>query len=260
MLSPLACCGVWGMTHPRHHPETAHTSDLALAIAGKSSYLEHMTEKVSVDIVADLVCPWCWLGKRNWDAARKLVPEIPVETVWRPYQLDPDLPPAGRTYREYMKAKFSGENTERWAQMRTYLEQAAPAAGIEFRFDDIPIRPNTLNAHRVLRWAEGQGVADAAAEGLFRAFFADGKDIGDRQVLSQIAGAAGLDGELTAELLASNRDDASIREEEAFFRKLGVTGVPTYIFNGRFAVSGAQEPQILADAIRQAAQEPAETE
>jgi predicted DsbA family dithiol-disulfide isomerase len=219
-----------------------------------------MTDIVSVDIVADLVCPWCWLGKRNWDAARKLVPEIPVETVWRPYQLDPALPREGRPYRDYMKAKFSGENTERWAQMRKYLEDAAPAAGIEFRFDAIAVRPNTLDAHRILRWAAGQGVADAAAEGLFRAFFADSRDIGDAKTLSEIAGAAGLDAALTAELLASDRDEATIREEEAFFRKLGVTGVPTYIFNGRFAVSGAQEPQILADAIRQAASEPAEAE
>mgnify|MGYP003629698610 FL=1 len=224
------------------------------------SYLGAMTDKVSVDIVADLVCPWCWLGKRNWDAARKLVPEIPVEAVWRPFQLDPDLPRGGRPYGEYMKAKFSGENTERWAQMRAHLEQAAPAAGIEFRFDDIPVRPNTLNAHRVLRWAAGQGVADAAAEGLFRAFFADSRDIGDTHTLSQIAGAAGLDDELTAELLSSDLDEKALREEEAFFRKLGVSGVPTYIFNGRFAISGAQEPKILADAIRQAAQEPAETE
>jgi predicted DsbA family dithiol-disulfide isomerase len=219
-----------------------------------------MTDIVSVDIVADLVCPWCWLGKRNWDAARKLVPETPVETVWRPYQLDPALPREGRPYRDYMKAKFSGENTERWAQMRKYLEDAAPAAGIEFRFDAIAVRPNTLDAHRILRWAAGQGVADAAAEGLFRAFFADSRDIGDAKTLSEIAGAAGLDAALTAELLASDRDEATIREEEAFFRKLGVTGVPTYIFNGRFAVSGAQEPQILADAIRQAASEPAEAE
>ncbi len=233
---------------------------VALAIGGELSYLGGMTHPVSIDIVADLVCPWCWLGKRNWDAARKLVPDIPVDTVWRPYQLDPDLPREGRPYREYMKAKFSGSNTERWTQMRTYLEQAAPAAGIEFHFDSIPVRPNTLNAHRVLRWAAGQGVADAAAEGLFRAFFAESEDIGDPAVLARIAGEAGLDAALTAELLASDRDEAEIRDEEAFFRKLGVTGVPTYIFNGRFAVSGAQEPQVLADAIRQASLEPAETD
>ena len=248
------------MTNRRRNSKNVSRGGQALAIGGKSPYLGPMTDKVSVDIVADLVCPWCWLGKRNWDAARKLVPEIPVETVWRPYQLDPDLPRAGRPYGEYMKAKFSGENTERWAQMRTYLEEAAPAAGIEFKFDAIPVRPNTLNAHRVLRWAAGQGVEDAAVEGLFRAFFAESRDIGDTATLSQIAGAAGLDGELTAELLSSNQDEAALREEEAFFRKLGVSGVPTYIFNGRFAVSGAQEPKILADAIRQAAQEPPEQE
>ena len=260
MQSPLACCRMRGMTNRRYSIPNVRANRPPLAIGGKSPYLGRMTNKVSVDIVADLVCPWCWLGKRNWDAARKLVPEIPVETVWRPYQLDPDLPRAGRPYREYMKAKFSGENTERWAQMRAHLEQAAPAAGIEFRFDDIPVRPNTLNAHRVLRWAAGQGVENAAAEGLFRAFFADSRDIGDTQTLSQIAGAAGLDDELIAELLSSDQDEKAIREEEAFFRKLGVTGVPTYIFNGRFAVSGAQEPKILADAIRQAASEPPESD
>ena len=235
-----------------------------LAIRAQITYLVSMktssASPIAVDIVADLVCPWCWLGKRNWDAARALTQDIPVETVWRPYQLDPALPREGRDYREYMKAKFSGTNTERWTQMRTYLEAAAPDAGIDFRFDAIPVRPNTLNAHRILRWAAGQGLADAVAEGLFRAFFAQSRDIGDPAVLTEIASAAGLDATITADLLASDRDEAAIREEEAFFRKLGVTGVPTYIFNGRFAVSGAQEPAVLADAIRQAANEPAEAE
>lgn len=219
-----------------------------------------MTDLVSVDIVADLVCPWCWLGKRNWDAARLLTPEVAVETVWRPYQLDPALPREGKPYGAYMKAKFAGKNTERWNQMRAYLEDAAPAAGIVFNFDAIPVRPNTLDAHRILRWAGGQGLADKAAEALFRAFFADSRDIGDRETLVEIAASAGLDPVITADLLASGRDEAAVREEEAFYRKLGVTGVPTYIFNGRFAVSGAQEPKVLADAIRQAALEPAETE
>lgn len=235
-----------------------------LAIRDQITYLGSMKTSsapaIAVDIVADLVCPWCWLGKRNWDAARALAPEVQVETVWRPYQLDPALPREGRDYREYMKAKFSGTNTERWTQMRAYLEEAAPAAGIEFRFDDIPVRPNTLNAHRLLRWGAGQDLADEVAEGLFRAFFAQSRDIGDPAVLSEIAAEAGLDGAIIADLLATDRDETAIREEEAFFRKLGVTGVPTYIFNGHFAVSGAQEPAVLADAIRQAANEPAETE
>lgn len=218
-----------------------------------------MAQKISVDIVADLVCPWCWLGKRNWDTAREAVPEIEVETVWRPYQLDPTLPREGKPYRDYMKAKFAGEDAARWNAMREHLEQAAPGAGIEFRFDAITRRPNTLDAHRLMRWARGQNVADAMAEGLFAAFFRDGRDIGDRSELVRIATEAGLDEAIVSDLLATDRDAKDVWDEEVFFRKLGVTGVPTYIFNGRFAVSGAQEPAILADAIRQAVKEPAET-
>ncbi len=220
-----------------------------------------MAHSVTVDIVADLVCPWCWLGKRNWDSAVQSVDGIKVETVWRPYQLDPTLPREGQPYREYMKAKFSGEHSERWKQMRDYLEAAAPAAGIEFRFDEIPTRPNTLEAHRLMRWATGQGKADAMAEALFEAFFKQGRHIGDRAVLTELAGSAGLDTDVVADLLATDRDEKSVWEEEMFYRKLGVTGVPTYIFNGRFAVSGAQEAAVLADAIREASQQgPAESE
>ena len=216
--------------------------------------------KVSVDIVADLVCPWCWLGKRNWDAARAVVPEIEVETLWRPYQLDPAVPRQGLPYRDYMQSKFSGENAERFKAMRAHLEQAGPSAGIEFRFDDIAVRPNTLDAHRLVRWAQGQDRAAAMTEALFAAFFRDGRDIGDRQVLTELAGEAGLDKAVVGDLLATDRDEKAVRDEEMFFRKLGISGVPTYIFNGRFAVSGAQDPQILADAIRKAADMPAETE
>lgn len=217
-----------------------------------------MAHSVSVDIVADLVCPWCWLGKRNWDAAVKSVSGIKVETHWRPYQLDPTLPREGRPYRDYMKAKFSGEHADRWTQMREYLEAAAPGAGIDFRFDAIETRPNTLDAHRLMRWAGGQGKADAMAEGLFEAFFQHGRHIGDRDVLVELAGNAGLDTDVVADLLQTDRDEKAVWDEEVFYRQLGVSGVPTYIFNGKFAVSGAQEPDVLADAIRQASQEPAE--
>ena len=219
-----------------------------------------MAQKISVDIVADLVCPWCWLGKRNWDAAVAAVPEVSVETIWRPYQLDPTLAREGRPYRDYMKAKFSSaDDAGRWKAMREYLEQAAPGAGIDFRFDAIEMRPNTLDAHRLMRWARGQDCADAMVESLFAAFFRDARDIGDRAVLSELAGEAGLDTAIIADLLATDRDEKAVWEEEVFFRKLGVTGVPTYIFNGQFAVSGAQEPAVLADAIRQAVNEPAES-
>ena len=214
-----------------------------------------MAFPVSVDIVADFVCPWCWLGKRNWDQAVAQTRGVKIETIWRPYQLDPTLPQEGRPYREYMKAKFAGEEaSDRWRQMREYLETAALAAGIEFRFDDLQTRPNTLNAHRLLRWASGQGKADEAAEALFAAFFKHCRDIGDPAVLTEIAGEVGLETEIISKLLASDKDAKEVWEEEMFYRKLGVSGVPTYIFNGSFAVSGAQEPAVLADAIREASQ------
>ena len=220
-----------------------------------------MTHSVTVDIVSDLVCPWCWLGKRYWDEARKLTSDIKVDTTWRPFQLDPTLAREGRPYKDYMREKFSGaEASGRWKAMRDHLEQAGPAVGIDFRFDDIAMRPNTLNAHRLMRWAGGQDRTDAMAEALFSAFFKAGRDIGDTDTLIELAADAGLERDVTADLLATDRDGKGVWDEELFYRKLGVSGVPTYIFNGRFAVSGAQEPAVLADAIRQAVKEPAETE
>jgi len=215
-----------------------------------------MSKTVTVDIVADLVCPWCWLGKKNWEAALTLAPEIKVETLWRPYQLDPTLPAEGMPYSDYMKAKFSGEHSDRWKQMRDHLEAAAPAAGIEFRFDDIKIRPNTINAHRLIRWATGQNLASEMVETLYRAFFSDCRDIGDSETLAELAGQVGLDADLVRELLPTERDKQDVWNEEMFFRKLGVSAVPCYIYNGQLSVSGAETPEILADGIRQASQLP----
>lgn len=217
-----------------------------------------MSQAVRVDLVADFVCPWCWLGWRNWLAAKKIAHDIKTELTWRPHELDPSLPDEGVPYREYMKAKFSGENADRWQAMRTHLEAAAPGAGIEFRFDTIKHRPSTVNAHRLIRWARGQSAkkADAVAEGLFAAFFRDNLDIGNPDILVDIAGTAGLDAAIVRDLLATDRDKAEVREEEVFFQQLGVTGVPTFIFEGQFAVPGAADPSVLANALREAADLP----
>ena len=211
-----------------------------------------MTHAVSVDIVADFVCPWCWLGKRYWEQALDAQKGIKIDSVWRPYQLDPTLPSEGRPYRDYMKAKFDGEKADIWKQMRSHLEAAGPAVGIQFNFDQITHRPNTLKAHRVMRWAAGQGHGEAFAERTFQAFFEEGRDIGQTDILAALAGEAGLDAAIVSELLATDRDAKDVWDEEVFYRKLGVSGVPTFIFNGQLAVSGAQEPRVLADAIRQA--------
>jgi predicted DsbA family dithiol-disulfide isomerase len=212
---------------------------------------------VSVDLVLDLVCPWCWLGHRNFEAAKLLAPGIAVETILRPFQLDPDVPSGGAPYRDYMAKKFAGDGLERWKMMRAYLEDAAPSAGIRFDFDAIRIRPNTRNAHRVLRWARGQNRAEAAAELIFQRFFEKGEDIGEPGVLAAAAGEAGLDADLVAELLAGERDVEAVEHEEQFFRSLGVSAVPAFIFNGQFAVSGAEEPEKLARAIEHASTLPA---
>lgn len=208
---------------------------------------------VSVDIVMDVVCPWCWLGHRYFEAARLLAPDVAVETVLRPFQLDPALPREGAPYRDYMAKKFSGEQAQRWKMMRDHLEAAGPGAGINFRFDAVRRRPNTLDAHRVIRWARGQGKGEAVAELLFKRFFEDGEDIGEAAVLAETAADAGLDAAVVADLLATDRDVGAVQEEEGFFRSLGVQAVPCFIFNGQFAVSGAEDPEKLAGAIRHAA-------
>lgn len=212
--------------------------------------------QVSVDIVSDVVCPWCWLGLRYWDQARALVPEIQTETLYRPFQLDGAIPPGGVAYKDYMKKKFGDGPDDRFKMMREHLEQAGPAAGINFRFSGIPMRPNTLNAHRLIRWAQGQDLGEAASERLHKAFFEDHLDIGDLAVLTQLAGEIGLDADIVASLLHSDQDSQAVLDEEQFYRRLGVQGVPCFIFNGQFAVSGAEAPEVLADAIRQAASLP----
>lgn len=208
-----------------------------------------------LDIVSDIVCPWCWLGLRRLEAARALVPDIAIAVTWRPFQLDPSVPREGLDYRAYMRAKFSGEGEGRFAAMRAQLEAAAPASGIRFRFDAIARRPNTADAHRVVRWAQGQGRGTQAKEALFRAFFDEGRDIGNQAVLADIASAVGLDRALVAALLAEDRDMAELAAEEEFFRRLGVRAVPTFISEGRLALSGAYEPEPLAEFLREAAAE-----
>jgi predicted DsbA family dithiol-disulfide isomerase len=211
---------------------------------------------VQVDLVSDPVCPWCWLGLRYWDEARRLAPEVETHTLLRPYQLDPAAPPGGTPYRDYMRAKFGEGGSDRFKTMRTYLEDAAPSVGIVFNFDEIPVRPNTLDAHRLIRWAQGQDLGEAALDALHKAFFEERRDIGNKIVLTEIAAQIGLNADLVGELLASNRDAGEVLSEERFYRSLGVQGVPCFIFNGRFAVSGAESPQTLAEAIRKAASQP----
>jgi len=215
---------------------------------------------VSVDLVTDPVCPWCWLGLRYWREARALKPDIVTETVLRPFQLDAGVPRAGVPYGDYMARKFAAASPgapDRFKAMRAHLEQAGPGVGIVFNFDAIETRPNTLDAHRVIRWAQGQALGETVLDLIHKAFFEERRDIGAPDVLAALAGEAGMDAEVVRDLLSTDRDAAEVQREEQFYRSLGVQGVPCFIFNGRFAVSAAEAPDVLAGAIAEAAKLPA---
>ena len=210
------------------------------------------TQAVEVDMVSDFVCPWCWLGFKYYlDAAKKSKPR--PNLTFRPYMLDANVPEAGADYRDYMKAKFGDKPDSRWKAMREHLETAGPEAGINFNFNAVTRRPNTLDAHRLMRWAQGQDLGFECAEKLFIAYMEKGEDIGDHAVLTRIAGEIGMDTEITADLLARDDNKADIQNEVLFFRGLGVTGVPTFIYGGQYAVQGAQPPEQHRKAIAEAA-------
>lgn len=207
-----------------------------------------------IEMVSDLVCPWCWLGKRRMDDAIKLVPDLEVELIFRPFELDPTIPAEGVDYKAHMKEKFGSDaGKDRANAMRQALIDYGEAEGIPYRFDQITRRPNSFNAHRLVRWAQGQQKGAAAKEALFKAYFSDGRDIGETDVLVDIAREIDLDPGIVAELLPTDADVQNVRNEEALFQQMGISGVPTYIANRRVAVQGAETAEKLARFLRDAA-------
>ncbi len=207
-----------------------------------------------IEMVSDLVCPWCWLGKRRMDDAIKLVPDLEVELIFRPFELDPTIPVEGVDYKAHMKEKFGSDaGKDRANAMRQALIDYGEAEGIPYRFDQITRRPNSFNAHRLVRWAQGQQKGAEAKEALFKAYFSDGRDIGETDVLVDIAREIDLDPGIVAELLSTDADVQNVRNEEALFQQMGISGVPTYIANRRVAVQGAETAEKLARFLRDAA-------
>lgn len=215
---------------------------------------------VTIEMVSDIVCPWCWLGKRRIEAAIAKVPELDVELVFRPYELDPDIPAEGTPYKSYMKGKFrSPAASERMKQMSAALKEYGEAEDIPYEFDNIEHRPNSLNAHRVVRWAQGQGLGAKAKEVLFHAFFTEGKNVGDPDVLIDLSEKIGLNRDVVEKLIHSDADGGAVREEINVFRQMGVTGVPTYIANREVAIQGAQDVDQLVKFLKtMAARQPQE--
>jgi predicted DsbA family dithiol-disulfide isomerase len=206
-------------------------------------------EILTIDIVSDVVCPWCYLGEKRLEAALAEAPQL-VALRWRPYQLDPTIPDGGLDRAEYMAKKFG--KSGRLQAAHDNLTRLGAEVGLPFAFDKIKRAPNTLDAHRLIRWANSAGVQGKVVDRLFKAYFVEGRDIGDRGVLIDVAQECGLDAGLVEKLLGEGADVDVVREEIAEAQALGVSGVPFFIFAGRLGVPGAQDPSVLLKAMTQA--------
>jgi predicted DsbA family dithiol-disulfide isomerase len=207
---------------------------------------------VRIDVVSDVVCPWCFIGKRRLEEAIALKPDIPVEVHWHPYYLNDWIPLEGISRNEYLTTKFG--SPERYKDIAQRVAQAAAAEGLTYAIDKINRQPNTRDAHRLIRWADSLGCAAEMKQKLMDLYFTDGADLSDREVLVQAAVSVGFNEDNVREALASDMDIAEVAEQVQSAKEAGIQGVPCFIFGGKFAVSGAQAPDYLAEAIERAAQ------
>lgn len=204
---------------------------------------------MQLDVISDVICPWCFIGKRNLDAALTQLRDVRINLMWRPYQLDPKTPPEGYDRETQMQRKFGPDGAK---QIYKNIMSAAQGTGINFAFDKITRTPNTLNAHRLIRWAASTQQQHDIAEALFVAYFEKGLDIGDVKILLEIAAAYDMDTQLLADLFASDTDIDTTRNDDAAARDLGIAGVPAFLAGGKFVLSGAQEPAYLLKFIAKA--------
>lgn len=210
-----------------------------------------MADRFTIDVVSDVICPWCFLGKRRLDAALAAL-DMDVFIRWRPYMLDPSIPPEGLDRHDYMLAKFG---PERLKTIHDPLIEAGKELDVPYHFDAITRTPNTLDAHRLIRWAHTVDRQNEVVERLFMAYWSEGKDVGDRDVLAACAGDAGVNAQQIRELLDTEQDVEETKAEIAHATKIGVTGVPTFILAQSYALVGAQSPAVLVDAITRVSKE-----
>jgi len=208
---------------------------------------------IHIDIFSDTVCPWCLIGKRRLEKALAERPGLEVAVHWRVFQLNPMMPKAGMERQSYLSMKFGGaENAE---IVYNRIRRAGAEEGIDFAFDAIARTPNTVDSHRLVRWAAGQDRETEVVEALFQAYFLRGEDIGSMAVLLAAAETAGLDPAEARAFLESEALSAEIVEEDRQARGLGIDGVPCFIFNGRHALAGAQPPKVLVQMLDLAQQQ-----
>ncbi len=203
-----------------------------------------------IDVVSDVVCPWCFIGKRRLEKATALRPDIPVEIHWRAYFLNDWVPREGISREEYLTRKFG--SVERYGGIAQRVRGAAAQEGLDYRPERISRQPNTIDCHRLIHWAGEIGKAAEMKQRLMELYFSKGADLSDPEVLVQAAADCGLDAQKTRQRLASNEDVASVSAEAERAKQAGIDGVPCFIFGGSLAVSGAQSPKYLASAIDRA--------
>lgn len=217
---------------------------------------------VTLDIISDPICPWCYIGKARLDRAIAETGQDPFDVSWRIFQLNPTMPPEGMDRREYLEAKFGGAAGAERVYSR--VRQTAAETGLELDFDGIKRTPNTFDAHRLIRWAKATGNQTAVVQQLFHRYFESGEDISERETLLDVAVAAGMERAVVARLLDGDADRDALNAEEEDARKMGVSGVPCFIIGGRYVLSGAQDvatwKKVITEIGETLAREPAPAE
>jgi predicted DsbA family dithiol-disulfide isomerase len=209
--------------------------------------------RLAIEVVHDLVCPWCYLGVRRLMRTLRHRPDLATELTWRPFLLNPDMPRMGMSRPDYVVRKFGGEDRAR--RLYASIAEIGRAEGIMFRFDRIKRTPSSIDAHRLVRYAARFGRADAMVEALFSAHFTDGHDIGDHGVLMSVAAACGLDTFPVRRFLQSDEDLEGVHADNLRAHRLGINGVPCFVIGGRHAIAGAQEPEVIERLLDVAAVE-----
>jgi predicted DsbA family dithiol-disulfide isomerase len=209
--------------------------------------------RLPVEVVHDLVCPWCYLGVRRLMRTLRRRPDLLFEITWRPFLLNPDMPRGGMSRAEYVVRKFGGE--ERARRLYGSITEIGQAEGLDFRFERVRATPSSIDAHRLVRWAAYAGRASEVVEALFAAHFTDGRDIGDIAVLAAIAASCGISPTATRSFLLSEDELAAVHAENLRAHRLGINGVPCFVVAGRHAIAGAQEPEVIERLLDVAAVE-----
>mgnify|MGYP006432664815 CR=1 FL=1 len=202
---------------------------------------------ISIDVYADIVCPWCYVGRARLQTALDRRPDVEATIRWRPFQLQPDLPSDGKDFRTVLEQKFG--SWERAQQMFEHVETMGDAEGLPFDFDAMDVVPNTGDAHRLVLWAQERNAGEEMAERLFKAYFTEGADISDAAVLVDCAADVGLDGDAARSLLDGTEYADAVRDSQQQAHRHGINGVPCYVLDDRYAVTGAQPADVMGEAL-----------